>query len=237
MTVNTHIVALGGGGFSVEPENTWLDDYLLALTGAESVRVCFIPTASGDSEVYLERFYKAFEGRAQASHLGLFKRSLKDLRAYLLSQDLIYVGGGNTANMMAVWRVHGVDAILREAYAQGTVLCGVSAGALCWFDCGVTDSFGAGLAPLKDGLGLISGSHCPHYDGEELRKPQYRHFIESGQLPPGIAADDDVALHYLNGELFECVSAKPEGRAYRVFLEAGELCELALETRFLGEDR
>lgn len=127
-----HIVALGGGGFSTEPENSILDDFILRLTGKECPRVCFVPTASGDTEGYVQKFYDAFPpGRAEASHLALFRRTVPDLRAFALAQDVIYVGGGNTVSLLAVWRAHGLDAALRDAWKAGVVLCGISAGALC----------------------------------------------------------------------------------------------------------
>src|SRR5919201_2079274 len=136
-----HIVAMGGGGFSMD--DAVLDDYVLGLAAAERPAVCFLPTASGDADSYVVRFYAAFPPeRARASHLPLFARDDRDPRAYLLAQDVVYVGGGNTVNMLAVWRAHGVDAALREAWEAGVVLTGLSAGSLCWFEGGVTDSYG-----------------------------------------------------------------------------------------------
>ncbi len=225
------IVAMGGGGFSMEPDNPLLDTWLLSLTGRQTPKVCFIPTASGDSEVYIDRFHTAFSAHdCQARHLSLFKRQDRDLRAVLLSQDLIYVGGGNTANMLAVWRVHGLDAALTEAWAAGVVLAGLSAGSLCWFEGGVTDSFGEALAPLCDGLGLLPGSHCPHYDGEVLRRPRYRELVGSGALPPGLAADDGVALRFSGTALAEVVTSRPGARGWRVTAEGEE----PIAARYLG---
>ena len=167
------IVAMGGGGFSMEPDNPLLDAYILGLAGAPRPRICFLPTASGDSDRYLADFYSAFARPAEASHLALFVRTVADLEAFLLDQDVIYVGGGNTANMLAIWRLHGVDRILRTAWERGVVLAGLSAGSICWFESGTTDSFGPDLAILDDGLGFLPGSHCPHYDGEALRRPAF----------------------------------------------------------------
>jgi len=179
-----HIVAMGGGGFSFGSEWRGLDDYAVELTGASRPKVCFLPTASGDADSYVVRFYDAFPAsRHRASHLALFTRTVTDLRGVLLDQDLIYVGGGNTANMLSVWRLHGVDALLREAWEAGIVLCGLSAGSLCWFEGGTTDSFGPELAALNDGLGLLSGSHSPHYDGEAQRRPTYHRLVADGVLP------------------------------------------------------
>ena len=185
-----HIVALGGGGFSDDGLPTKLDDYINSLARNRRPRICFLPTASGDSETYPIKFYRAFTRRdCQPSDLALFRRTVADLRSFLLDQDVIYVGGGNTANMLAVWRVHGVDAILREAWEAGIVLAGISAGAICWFEAAVTDSFGVPPTGLRDGLGLLPGSACPHYNSEDQRRPVYRGLVLHG-FPGGYAADD-----------------------------------------------
>ncbi len=211
------IVAIGGGSCGLEPENRALDDYLLGLTGKESPRVCFIPTASGDADMYLLRFYRTFATYdCRPSHLALFQRTVRDVRSYLLGQDIIYVGGGNTAAMLAIWRQHGVDEVLREAWEQGILLCGVSAGANCWFEACSTDSFGLDLDPLDDGLGFLSGSFCPHYDGEERRRPTLTAFVESNRLPAGWAADNYVAMRFEGTKFVEAVGSKPEARAYQV---------------------
>ena len=228
------IVALGGGGFSMEPENPLLDDFILSLTGKTRPRVCFVPTASGDSPGYVQRFHDAFPAdRADASHLTLFPRTIADLRAFVLSQDVVYVGGGSTANMLAVWRVHGLNSILREAWENGVVLCGVSAGALCWFEGGSTDSFGNGVAPLDDGLGFLPGSLCPHYDGEPERRPTYPQFVAAG-LPNGYGIDDGAGLHFVGAELVEAVSSRPQAQAYWVERLGDSALETPLPTRFLG---
>jgi peptidase E len=168
-----------------------LDDYILALARRPRPRICFVPTASGDNENYIVRFYRRFSGTAcEPTHLELFRRKVDDLSRFLRSQDVIYVGGGNAANLLAVWRLHHVDAALRAAAQEGTVLAGVSAGALCWFECGVTDSFGPELGRI-DALGFIAGSHCPHYDGEANRRPAYHACCERVcpvALPPTTAS-------------------------------------------------
>lgn len=229
-----HIVALGGGGFSEEPDNPLLDDFILGLTGKPRPRVCFVPTASGDAAGYVQRFYDAFPlGRAQATHLPLFRRTEPDLRAFVLGQDVIYVGGGNTVSMLAVWRAHGLDIVLREAWDRGAVLCGLSAGALCWFEGGTTDSLGNGLSPLRDGLGLLPGSFCPHYDGETERRPTYRAALLGG-LPSGYAAGDGAGLHFVGPELREAVSSRPGARVYRVERQGWRVAETPVATRFLG---
>jgi len=222
-----HVLALGGGGFSAGGDA--LDEFVLGLTGQARPRICFLPTATGDSPEYVVRFYEAFRERAEPTHLELFGRPRRDIRDFLLAQDVIYVGGGNTANMLAIWRVHGVETVLREAWEQGIVLAGTSAGAICWFESGVTDSFGEELAPLRC-LGFLPGSNCPHYDSEPQRRPTYRRLVDAAELPPGLAAEDGVGLHFVGIELAEAVAGRPEGRAFRV--EPGS--ETALPVRRLG---
>ncbi len=227
------IVALGGGGFSTGADPR-LDDHLLALTGADRPRVLFVPTASGDSDAYVDRFLAAFPpARADASVLRLFQRDVDDLRALVLAQDLVYVGGGSTANLLALWRLHGLDAALRDAHAAGVVLAGTSAGMNCWFAASVTDSWSTRLDGLPDGLGLLPGSACPHYDGEERRRPVYRRLVAEG-FPAGYAADDDVALVFTDGALTEVVSARAGAGAYRVEQRDGEVHEERLPVRLLA---
>ena len=229
---------MGGGGFSMEPDNPLLDERVLELARAERgrdrPRACFVPTASGDSDGYIASFYTAFAGRAEASHLALFSRTIDDLEAFLLEQDVVYVGGGNTANMLAVWRVHGVDRILARAWEAGVVLAGLSAGSICWFESGTTDSFG-GLAAFSGGLGLLPGSHSPHYDGEPERRPTYQRLIAERTLPGGYAADDGAALVFRGTELVEAVASRPAARGYRVVRGPdGDAIETELPTRYLG---
>ena len=201
----------------MEPRNRRLDTWLLSLTRRRRPRVLFLPTASGDVPDYVTRFHRAFaKFDCRPAHLALFQRTVDDLRTFILSADLIYVGGGNTANMLAVWRAHGVDEILREAWEQGSVLCGPSAGAICWFESGLTDSFGTKLRPLRDGLGFLPGSFCPHYDGEAARRPAYRAAVAAKQLPPGFAADDGAALLFEGTQLADVVSSRPNASGYRV---------------------
>jgi peptidase E len=230
-----HIVALGG--LRARPGATPpIVGYLLALTGKPRPRVCYLPTARGDQAEGIVQFHARLAGAAaERTHLGLFDRTVRDLRGFLLSQDLIWVGGGNTANMLAVWRVHGVDRVLREAWEAGIVLCGGSAGSLCWFECGTTDSFDLNaLAPLEDGLGLLPGSHCPHYDGEAQRRPLYHRLIADG-FPPGYAIDDDAAIHFVGQDVAEVVSARDGATAYRVERRDGRVVETPLAARPLPE--
>jgi dipeptidase E len=225
------IVAMGGGSFSVEPDGSALDAYVLGLAGKPRPKICFVPTASGDSPVYITKFYEAFGDRAQASHLGLFGRPRTDIAQVLTSQDIVYVGGGNTANMLAVWRVHGVDRMMHEAWERGVILTGVSAGMICWFECGVTDSFGP-LAALRDGLAFLPGSACPHYDGEKDRRPTYQRLVRGG-FPAGYAADDGAALHFVGTDLVACVTSRATAGGYRVRAESDTITETPLSVRLL----
>ena len=211
------IAAMGGGGFSMEPRNPRLDRWLLSLTGKRRPRVLFVPTASGDRAGYIARFHRAFAKHGcEPSDLQLFNRTVPNLRDFVLRQHIVYVGGGSTANMLAVWRVHGLDAILREAWENGALLCGVSAGANCWFESSLTDSFGRPLRPLRDGLALLPGSFCPHYDGEGDRRAAYRRLIANGELPGGWAAEDSVAVLFENGNVADIVASRSGKSAFRV---------------------
>jgi peptidase E len=228
-----HIVAMGGGGFS--DADPLLDDFVLGLTGSDRPRVCFVPTASGDAAAYVERFYAAFTRRpCEPSHLPLFQPPYPEIGERLLAQDVIYVGGGSTANMLAIWRIHGVDEVMRRAWEHGTVLCGVSAGGMCWFEASVTDSLGPQVAPMRDGLGLLAGSLCPHYDSEPARRAAYHRFVRERRLPPGLALDDGVALHFVRTELAETVANRRGAVAHRVELRDGEVVETLVEPRVLA---
>ena len=227
------ILALGGGGFSMEPDNPLLDTYVLKQSGKSNPKICFIPTASGDSENYIARFYQFFkEQPCEPSHLSLFNPPTRDLESFLLEKDIIYVGGGNTKNLLALWKEWGIDTILRKAWDQGIVLAGISAGSICWFEEGVTDSFGDGLEPLKC-LGFLKGSNCPHYDGESDRRPSYHKLIETSKIQPGLAMDDGVAIHFVDQEIKHIVSSRPHAKAYQVYRNQ-EVLEIALETIYLG---
>ena len=231
-TTDRHIVAIGGGGLGFGPGDRQLDDYVLSLTGRDNPRIAFLPTAGGDSPTYPGAFYDAFADRTRPTWLPLFNRRPDRPPELLLEQDVIWVGGGNTLNMLAIWRIHGVDRILRDAWERGIVLAGVSAGAICWFTHGVTDSFGPQLGPLEGGLGLIEGSFCPHYDGEALRRPRYAELLRDG-LPGGWAADDGAAIHFAGTDVAEAISARPGATVYRVELRDGEVAERPLPMRSL----
>jgi peptidase E len=219
--VNQQIVALGGGNNDAR-EDRALVRHILSLTGKERPRVLAVPTASAESPERIVAFYDRLAGLADVSHLNFFPWPPADLRERTLAHDAIAIFGGNTANMLAIWRVHGFDRILLEAWDAGIVLFGASAGMICWFEAGVTDSFGPELAGMRDGLGFLAGSACPHYDGEERRRPRYRELVDGG-FPAGVAADDGVGLHYVGRELHEVITSRKDGAAaaYRV-TDAGE---------------
>jgi len=221
-----HIVGLGGGGETLA-QTMRLYHYVVGLTGKERPRMLYVPTAIGDDPEGIVAFYERFGSIVEPSHLRTFPWPPEDLRELILGQDAICVNGGNTANMLAIWRVHGIDALLREAWENGIVLWGASAGMICWFEAGITDSFGPQLGGM-DCLGFIPGSACPHYDGEERRRPRYRELIDGG-FPEGVAADDGVGIHYLGTEIAEIVTCRPAAAAYRVTRDGEE----RLETREL----
>jgi peptidase E len=232
------IVALGGGGFSERKDGSQLDDYMLTLTGTARPRVCFLPTASGDADHYVVRFYRRFSATCDASHVSLFRRDqgtggVEDaLATHLLSQDLIYVGGGNVVSMLGAWRAHGLDSVLRRAWRRGIVLCGPSAGSLCWFEQALSAFHGAPRAIR--GLGLLPYSNCVHYDAEPERRDQYHRLVAEGMID-GFAVEDGVALHFEGTRMVRAVSDRPAGRAFRVELEpdSGRVRERGLKVRCL----
>ncbi len=226
------IIAIGGGGFLAEPRNYALEKYILDQTGKERPNVLMISTARGDDAEYVAKFHSAFgELGARTQHLPLFHRT-PDLRPLLLAQDAIFVGGGNTKSMLAVWREWGLPEALKRAYDSGIVLGGQSAGAICWFEQGVTDSWADRLRPL-DCLGFLSGSCCPHYDGEAERRPAYHTLMQSGQVKPGYAIEDAVAAHFRNGRLERVVSKKAGAKAFHVSADGGTVTEETLEVLLL----
>ncbi len=229
------IVAFGGGGFSMERGNPLLDDYVLGLTGKARPKVCFLPTASGDADHYVVRFYQEFaKEKADASHLTLFRRdrAIACVREHLLSQDLIYVGGGSLVSLLGVWKAHGIDAIVKEAWETGVVLCGLSAGALCWFADSVTAYYGA--PERVEGMDLLPWSFTAHYDSEPERRDEFHRLLCDG-MRPGYAADDGTALHFRGRLLHRVVSSRPSAGAYSLRCEPGGVVEQRLPADYLGE--
>jgi dipeptidase E len=214
------IVAMGGGGFQMEPDNPLLDDLVIAearrRSGRDRPRICLIPTATADDAGLIADFERLFAPRAETRILRLFARTDADLQSVVLDQDAVYVTGGNTANLLAIWRVHGLDEVLRDAWTAGVVMAGMSAGAICWFEACTTDSFGSTLHPLHGGLGILAGSFSPHYGSEGERRPLFQRLVADGTLPAGYGVDDGVALIVRGRELAEVVASDPRAAAYRV---------------------
>lgn len=228
------IVAMGGGGFSMEPDNLLLDRYILGLAKQEKPKVCFVPTASGDARTYIDRFYSSFaQFSCTPSHLSVFHPPTDDLRAFVLEQDIIYVGGGNTKSLLALWREWGLDRIFREAWGNGIILSGLSAGSICWFEQGVTDSIPGQLNTLEC-LGFLQGSNCPHYDGESERRPAYHRLLSAGLIREGYAADDGVSLHFIGENLERVVSSRPHAKAYKLEKIGETVRETIIEPTYLG---
>ena len=227
------IVAIGGAGF--DPANEPLQRYLISLTGKTRPEVCFIPTASGENRDHIIAFYHLFNALGcGARHLTFFNPPVADLRSYLLDCDLIWVGGGNTKSMLALWHGWGVDEILREAWARGIVLAGSSAGSICWFEQGITDSIPGALTPLPC-LGFLKGSNCPHFDSEPERRPTFHRLLAEGAISPGYAADDRVALVYHGETLARIVTTSPTAHAYHLTRDAsGAPVETALPAELLS---
>jgi dipeptidase E len=231
-----HIVAFGGGGFSMESGNPLLDDYVLGLAPSARPRVCFLPSASGDADHYIVRFYRAFAAsRCEPSHISLFRREqgASDFRAHLLSQDVIYVGGGSVLSLLGVWRAHGFDAILREAWEAGIVLCGLSAGSLCWFAEAVTGFHGA--PQLVEGLGILPWSNCVHYEAGGERGEAYRRFLLEG-MRPGYAGEDGTALHFEGLGLARVVASRADAHGWRLERRGDGVAQIRLATTYLGAE-
>ena len=231
------MLAVGGGMLMPRDAVPLQVKYAIELTGQARPRLCVLNTAVGDDPNAYLRFYdRLAETPARVRHLALFPMpNVTDPEDLLMSQDVIFVGGGSVANMVAVWRVHGIDEILRKAWHAGIVLAGSSAGGICWFEGGTTDSFGMRLRPFTDGLGMLPGSFCPHYNSEQERRPLYRRLVADGTLPDGVACDDGAGAHYVDEMLAELVSDRPGANAYRVAADgAGGAFETVLDVRFLG---
>jgi len=219
------ILVSGAGRALMEKTNDPLHDYTLSLTGKDNPRVLFLGTATGDDPYYILTFYDTYNSeKCRPAHLRLFHITVQDLRPFILKHDVIHVGGGNTANMLDVWRRHEVDKALRDAWEGGAVMTGGSAGAICWFEGGTTDSFGPELKPLNDGLGFLKGSLCPHYDAAG-RQPLYHQTLLDGSLPPGYAMDNFAMIQFRGTDLVGAVASQQDQRAFQVRLEDGKVVE------------
>ena len=228
------ILAIGGMALPADLDNLRLVKYFLEQTRKRKPRVLYIGTATGDSDMGRLRFYAAFsQFDCTPSHLSLFTRTPRDLASCVLERDAILVGGGNTRSMLAVWREWGLDAHLRTAWERGVLLGGGSAGSICWFEQGITDSIAGPLTAMPC-LGFLPGSNCPHYDSEKLRRPTFRRLVASGKVSDGVAADDGVALHYVDGRLAHVVSSRPRAKGYSVKRSGRRALERRLPTTYLG---
>jgi peptidase E len=227
MGVQSQIIAIGGAAFRAEPENLAADRYILDQTRKKRPSVCFIPTASAEPADVIAKFYDAYTRLgAKPSVLRLFQRT-PDLRQALLGQDVIYIGGGNTRSMLAVWREWDLPQVLREAWRQGIVLAGVSAGAICWFDQGITDSWADRLA-LLDCLGFLPGTCCPHYDSEPERRPSVHDLVSRAAVARVLALNDGAAAHFIGRRLHRVVTWLPNAQGYRVTQQRGRVVETEL---------
>lgn len=234
MPRKTQIIAIGGAALPQDSDNLLLVDYFLRQTGRRKPKVCFIGTAHGDADAGRLRFYAGMSRfSCTPTHLPLFARTPRDLESFVLEQDAIFVGGGNTRSMLAVWRDWGLDLHLRSAWQRGIVLGGWSAGSICWFEEGITDSVAGPLTVLPC-LGLLPGSNCPHYDSEPQRRPTYRRLVAQGRIGDGYAADDGVALHFIDGRLEHVVAGRRQARGWRLIRNGRRATERALPTRYLG---
>jgi peptidase E len=226
---------MGGGGFTMDDPTSVLDRLVLALTGKPVPKICFLPTASGDPRDQVTRFYERFgDWPCEPSIVSLFHlgRDRIDPIAHLLAQDAIYVGGGSMRNMLAIWREHGIDEAMRTAWSRGIVLAGLSAGAMCWFEGGISMSGGA--PEVVHGLHLLDGSLSVHLDGEPERLPMFHEAVASGRLPAGYACDDGAAVLYKGERLAECVASRPGARVMRVRPDgAGGIVETLMPIRLL----
>jgi dipeptidase E len=232
----SQIIGLGGGGFMME-NNPLLDLYILAAAKKDNPKICFLPTASGDDPGCIHHFEQVFGTYpCVPTYLSVMHPNVSDMAEVLLESDIIYVGGGNTKSMLGLWREWGVDKILKQAYEKGVILAGVSAGFVCWFEECVTDSI-PGKFTSMNCLGLLPGSGCPHYDGQEGRPAAYHKLLADGTVSNGYAADDGVGLHFIDGKLYKVISSRENATAYRVSREmSGKTEEEALVPEYLGSD-
>jgi dipeptidase E len=229
------ILAVGGGGLGKAGTTPPIMKYFLELTGKPKPRVCYMPTAVGDQQTAIDRWYAVMKTMdCEPHHQKVFIASgkTKSFEEELLKADAIYVGGGNTLNMVAIWKAQGIDKILRKAWEKGTVLGGESAGSICWFEYGSTDSRPAELSHMEC-LGFLKGSNCPHYDGEKKRRPSFQDWIQTGQIKEGIACDNGVAAHFVDDKLFKVVSTRPNAKAYVVKRGGDKVVEEALQPEML----
>ena len=232
MPNSRNIIAIGGGGFGANPGQGVIENYILKQTKKKNPRICFIPTATGDNEAYKVNFYSTFTNlNCYPSHLDFFKRT-PDLNELILNQDAIFVGGGNTKSMLAVWKEWGLDKILKKAYLNGTVMSGVSAGAICWFQNGITDSWASNLKMMPC-LNFVKGTCCPHYDEEPERKPAVKKLLLKNKIKNVYAVDGGAALHIKNEKIFRSVIFKKNKSSYLVDIKKKSINEKSFKKTIL----
>ena len=232
MPNSRNIIAIGGGGFGANPGQGIIENYILKQTKKKNPRICFIPTATGDNEAYKVNFYSTFTNlNCYPSHLDFFKRT-PDLNELILNQDAIFVGGGNTKSMLAVWKEWGLDKILKKAYLNGTVMSGVSAGAICWFQNGITDSWASNLKMMPC-LNFVKGTCCPHYDEEPERKPAVKKLLLRNKIKNVYAVDGGAALHIKDEKIFKSVIFKKNKSSYLVDIKKKNINEKSFKKTIL----
>jgi dipeptidase E len=229
--IEKQIIATSGG-FSID-SNDKLDRYILEQTKKKNPKICFIPTASADSDGYVVKFYSFFSKlRCTPSHFSFYRPSTNDLEEFFFEKDILYVGGGNTLNMIAIWKAWEFDKILRTAWEKGIILTGISAGAMCWFEHGHTDSYSSDLSVMEC-LGFINGSCSPHFDSEEKRRASFKKYILNGSLKEGYGIDDGAAIHFKNDKLFKAISSRKDSKVYHLRLEKNKISETVIATKYL----
>ena len=226
--MNKHIVAIGGGGFGRKKTSTLIEKYILDISGKTSPKICFLPTATGDNDNYIVRFYSIFTRlNCEPSHIEFFKRT-PDIKNHIMQQDIVFVGGGNTKSMLAIWNEWGMNDLLNNAYNEGVVMSGVSAGAICWFTNGITDSWDDELRILPC-LDFIRGTCCPHYDEEPSRIPYVKKILMQRKVTNCISIEGGSAIHFIDGKPFKNISFKNNKNTYNVFLDNYDIVEKPFE--------
>ena len=224
MSEKGHIIAIGGGGFGRNPNHRKIEKYILDLTGKEKPNVVFFPTASAENQAYIIQFYKCFTKMScEPSHVTFFQRTPR-LDSIINKADVIYVGGGNTKSMLAVWQEWKLDKLLLKAYNNGKILCGVSAGAICWFEQGITDSWASNLN-VMDCLGFLPEMACPHYQEEKDRRPDVHKMLKQGKCGPGWAIDGGAAIHFNNGKYYKSIQFYSDSYVHYVSIKNGVVNE------------
>ena len=219
-----HIISIGGGGFGRNNSSSLIESYILRICDKDCPRICFLPTASGDDDTYIVRFYSIFTRlKCIPTHIEFFNRTI-DINIHIMNQDIIFVGGGNTKSMLAVWKDWGMCNILNEAYNNGVIMSGVSAGAICWFKTGITDSWDNKLTTLPC-LDFINGTCCPHYDEEPSRIPYVKKILQKHKLTNCISIEGGAAMHFIDNKPFKNISFHVNKNTYNVYCKDNQIIE------------